>query len=109
MSKENNYNDRPGHHGDPHKPNKPEPPSHEEHMAIVYINGRPYKFPAKTELSFAEIVKLAFSNYDSNDHIVYTVTYSGGHHSNTQGVLVAGQSLTVKGGLIINVGKSTRS
>ena len=94
---------KPGEHVPPHKPEEP------EKMITIFINGRPHNVKPGSTLSFSEIVKLAFGIYDNNDGIIYTVSYSGGKHSNEKGILTAGSSLKVKGGLIINVGKSTRS
>ena len=97
----------------PHKPDKPghenNKPGFPERMVTIYINGRPHEVKDGTELSFADIVVIAFGKYESNSTTLYTVSFSKGTHSNQQGVLVAGQVLKVKGGMIINVGRSSRS
>lgn len=97
-----------GEHGN-HYPDNPGKPNLGNHLVTIFINGRPHEIKEGTELSFADIVKLAFGAYENNSTILYTVSFSNGHHSNQQGVLVSGQSLKVKGGLIINVGRSSRS
>ena len=81
----------------------------EKKTCNIIVNGVRHEVKDK-KLSFEEIVKLAFGQYDAADNVAYTVTYSykKGHH-NDKGILVAGDSVKVKEGMVLNVTKTTRS
>lgn len=79
--------------------------SHKE--VTIIVNGREKQFP-KEEISFAEVVALAFDTQPSNDTL-YTVTYKRGHGSKPEGTLVEGQSVKVKDGMIFNVTATNKS
>ena len=82
---------------------------HEEKVSTIIVNGAKQQTNEK-RLSFEEIVKLAFGNYDAADNVAYTVTYSykKGHH-NDKGILVVGEFVGIKEGMVFNVTKTTRS
>lgn len=83
---------------------------HEEKKnTTIIINGVRREIQEKI-LSFESIIKLAFSQYNATDNVAYTVTYSykKGHH-NDKGILVVGDSVKVKEGMVFNVTKTTRS
>lgn len=82
---------------------------HEEKTTTIIVNGVRRETREK-RLSFEEVIKLAFGQYDAADNVAYTVTYSykKGHH-NDKGILVAGDSVMVKEGMVFNVTKTTRS
>ena len=82
---------------------------HEEKRITIIVNGIK-KETIEKRLSFEEIVILAFGQYDMSNNIAYTVTYSyrKGHH-NDKGILVVGDSVKVKEGMVFNVTKTTRS
>lgn len=82
---------------------------HEEKKITIIINGARRETQEK-RLSFEDVIKLAFSQYDAADNIAYTVTYSykKGHH-NDKGIMVAGDLVKVKEGMVFNVTKTTRS
>ena len=74
--------------------------------AKIVVNGRE-KTVAEKELSFDEVVTLAFGppDYEQN---VYTVTYRR-EEDKKEGSLVKGQSVHVKSGMIFTVVRTTRS
>lgn len=74
---------------------------------IVIVNGRQKEVDEK-ELSFVEIVQLAFPGETPTDTIVFTVAYSQAN-GNKDGTLVNGEELKVKKGMIINVSKTDKS
>lgn len=80
---------------------------HPKHTTII-VNGRP-KEVEKTELSFEEVVRLAFANATFGPDFEYTVTYSKGHDSRKEGTLTAGQTVKVKEGMIFNVTETNKS
>jgi hypothetical protein len=81
------------------------PGQNKEHTIIV--NGREKEFTGK-EISFKQVVELAFGSYEENDDIVYTVTYSKGE-DRKEGTMTKGASVKVKSGMIFNVTKTNRS
>lgn len=82
---------------------------HDNKRTFIIVNGIRHETIEK-RLSFEEVVKLAFGQYDISNNVAYTVTYSykKGHH-NDKGILVAGDSVKVREGMVFNVTKTTRS
>lgn len=74
----------------------------------IIVNGRPKEVTSK-ELSFTEIVSLAFSNPPTGENILFTVTYEKGKGSKPEGTLVKGQSVHIKNGMIFNVTATDKS
>ena len=75
----------------------------------IYVNSRPVEVPAKDELTFDEVVALAFSNPEKGTNIVYTVTYRRGQGNKPQGTLVQGESVKVKDGMVFDVTRTDKS
>lgn len=106
-------NHRPDH---PEKPHPPVGPTHPEHPAkpeepiSVIVNGVDKVLPAGTKmLSYEDVVKLAYGSYNSSSSIIYSVAYSNGPLENKKGVLVKGDSVRIRKGMIFNVGCSNKS
>lgn len=94
----------PGHPEPPEKPEKPEKP------ITIIVNGVDRVLPAGTnQLSYEEVVKLAYPNYSDSPNILYTVVFSNGPIENKKGTLVKGDIVRVRGEMIFNVGKSNKS
>jgi hypothetical protein len=74
----------------------------------IIVNGREKEWHEKT-ISYIEVVKLAFPNYDGNTNILYTVTYSGGPKQNPEGTMTIGDSIFVKNKTVFNVTATNRS
>lgn len=74
----------------------------------IIVNGRP-RVVEKAELSFDDIVRLAFPDPKPGPDFEYTVTYSKGHDPKKEGTLVAGQAIKVKDGMIFNVTETNKS
>lgn len=73
-----------------------------EVKVTLIVNGR-QKTWTEREITFEQIVTLAFGNYDPNPNKVYTVTYDRGPHKNPEGSMVKGDSVFVKNKMIFNV------
>ena len=87
--------------------NKHKGQDHDKTFAII-VNGREKKVTAK-ELSFQEIVNLAYNNDPpTGENVVITVTYSKGEDGK-QGSLLPGMSVKIKDGMIFNVKATDRS
>ena len=81
---------------------------HTKEVTII-VNGRP-KVVEKAELSFEEIVRLAYPNAQlDNPDFEYKVTYTKGHSDNQEGTLIKGKSVKVKEGMIFNVSETNKS
>ena len=74
----------------------------------IIINGKE-KIVTQTELSYAEIVALAFENPQTGPNILYTITYRKGPHKNPEGGLLAAQTVKIKNGMIFNVTPTNKS
>ena len=80
---------------------------HSKQFTIV-INGRE-KIVAQRELSFTELVGLAFNNPPTTGNTIYTITYRRGEGNKPEGTLVEGESVKVKDGMIFNVTATDKS
>ena len=80
----------------------------ESHAFTVVVNGRAVSV-SKKELSFAEIVALAFPQPTGGGNTIYTVTYRRGEGQKPEGTLVEGQMVKIKDGMIFNVTATDKS
>lgn len=74
----------------------------------IIVNGR-QKIVTEKELSFEEIVALAFDNPPTGPNIMFTITYRKGPHQNHEGTLLEGKTIKIKNGMIFNVTATNRS
>jgi len=81
--------------------------NHNENFIII-VNGR-QKEVAKKELSFTEIIALAFDDLPTGQNIIFTVTYRRGKGNKPEGTLVEGEELKIKRGMILNVTATDKS
>jgi hypothetical protein len=82
-------------------------PANEKAVTIV-VNGRERIVTSK-ELSFEQVIALAFDSPPSGPNIFFTVTYRRGHGNKPEGTLVEGATLRVKDGMIVNVTATDKS
>ena len=87
--------------------NKREGQGHNKEFTII-VNGRQKEVTAK-ELSFAEIIALAFDNPPTGPNIVFTVTYRKGEGNKPEGTIVEGDTVKIKDGMIFNVTATDKS
>lgn len=73
----------------------------------IIVNAREKTFVGK-EITFEEVVELAFGSYEQNSDIVYSVSYSKGEDKK-EGTMTPGSSVKVKDGMNFNVTKTNRS
>ncbi|HEX7089944.1 MAG TPA: multiubiquitin domain-containing protein [Longimicrobiales bacterium] len=74
----------------------------------IVVNGRE-KVVTQRELSFMEVVRLAFDPPPTGPYIVFTVTYRRGTGNKPEGTLVEGESVKLKDGMIFNVTATDKS
>jgi hypothetical protein len=78
------------------------------HETTIIVNGREKTVTTK-ELSFSEIVALAFDPPPTGQNIVFTITYRRGHGNKPEGSLTEGETVKVKEGMIFNVTATDKS
>jgi len=74
----------------------------------IIINTRE-KTLCTTELSFLELINLAFENPPSGSNVCFTVVYRRGHTDKPEGSLIEGQSIRIVEGMIFNVTSTDKS
>lgn len=74
----------------------------------IIINGKPKEVNAE-EMSFSEIVQLAFPNHPTSPNTAFTVTYTRGCDCSPEGSLVKGESVCIKNGEVFNVTATDKS
>lgn len=83
-------------------------PGKPEKTTTIVVNGRE-KEVSQQELTFEEVVVLAYGESPGGENIVHTVTYKRGQGNKPEGSLVAGESVKVKRGMIFNVTRTDKS
>ena len=78
-----------------------------QHFKII-VNGRE-RIVTQHELSYIDVVRLAFENPTINENIIYTVTYKRGPDHSSEGTMVEGDTVKVKPGMIFNVTRTDKS
>ncbi|MGH3628903.1 MAG: multiubiquitin domain-containing protein [Sciscionella sp.] len=76
-------------------------------MTIV-VNGEPHDVP-KDEITFDEVVALAYPGGPQGPNIIYSVTYRKGPDHKPKGILAEGGSVKVKNGMIFDVRVTDKS
>ena len=82
--------------------------SSSEKEATIIVNGRPKALTAK-EMSFIDVVLLAFDRSSMGENIIFTVTYRKGEGKKPEGTLVEGETVKIKDGMIFNVVRTDKS
>lgn len=76
---------------------------------VIIVNGRE-KVVKDKELTFIQVVGLAFEIDDENKAIFYTVTFKRAHGNKPEGVLVEGDDpVKLKTNMIFNVSATDKS
>lgn len=75
---------------------------------IIIVNARE-KVWKEREISFEQVVILAFGSYDNNPNKGYTVTYSRGCEPKPEGTMVKGSIVCVKNKMIFDVTATDKS
>jgi hypothetical protein len=81
---------------------------HVHHGIVIIVNTREKKWHKK-DISYEQVIVLAFGSYSPDPNIVYTVKFSKGLEHNRQGSLVKGRSVKVKCGMIFDVTQTNKS
>lgn len=81
---------------------------HSSEVTVV-INGTEKTVPKKEELTFDEIVRLAFDSVPTGENILITVAYRRGHSAKPQGTVLPGGSVKVVHNMIFDVTATDKS
>jgi hypothetical protein len=77
-------------------------------VITIVVNGT-QKAVEKEEMSFTEIVHLAFEDPPYGENTLFTITYRRGHGHKPEGILAEGESVKVKDGMIFDVTATDKS
>lgn len=86
--------------------NKPDKPTKDY---TIVVNTRE-KTVSQEEITFAEIIALAYDNPPTGPNVFFTVTYRRGHGNKPEGTMVeTDKPLKLKDGMIFNVSATDKS
>ena len=68
----------------------------------IIVNGTPFE-EEKDEITYNEVVTLAFPDFPQHPERTYSVTYQRGHGNKPEGILSPGETVKVKEGMIFYV------
>lgn len=80
---------------------------HDKPFTII-VNAEP-KTVTGRELTFEQVVALAFPGNPQGGNWLYTITYRRGEGNKPEGTLAPGESVKLKEGMIFNVTATDRS
>lgn len=83
-------------------------PDKTKKAVTIIVNGRQREVE-KEEISFDEIVALAFETPPYAENTLFTITYKRGHGNKPDGILSEGASIKVKEGMIFDVRATDKS
>lgn len=78
----------------------------QDHKFTVIVNGQRRTVDGD-QLSYEQVVRLAFPNVDPNT--AYTVTYDKGPKENREGSMDAGDKVRIQNGMVFNVSATSKS
>lgn len=79
-----------------------------EKNRTVIVNAKEHEV-SSNELSYEDVVSMAFGSAQAGPNITYTVTYRRGTGNKPESSLVAGGTAKVKEGMIFDVTRTDRS
>lgn len=74
----------------------------------IVVNTKEHEVSSK-EISYEEVVELAYGPDDEGPNVIYTVTYRRGTGNKPEGSLAPGESTKVKDGMIFDVTRTDKS
>ena len=81
----------------------------EDRVTTIIVNGRPKEVTGK-EISFEQVIQLAFDQPPHGNDTIFSVTYrKGGNEHRPEGVMVEGDTVKIKKGTTFNVSATNRS
>lgn len=80
----------------------------DEKATVIVVNGREKTVSGK-EISFDQLVALAFDPPPTGGNIVFTITYRRGPDGRPEGSVVVGGTVKLKKGMVFNVTATDKS
>jgi hypothetical protein len=80
---------------------------HEKVFTII-VNAKEREFNGD-EISFNQVIELAFGSVSTDPNVAYTITYKRGHGNKPEGSMVKGDVVKVKEGMIFNATMTNKS
>lgn len=74
----------------------------------IVVNGT-QKTVEKDDISFDEVVRLAYDNPPYGENTLFTITYRRGQGNKPEGILAAGESVKTKEGMVFDVTATDKS
>lgn len=74
----------------------------ERKKVTIIVNGTPHE-EEKNEITYNEVVTLAFPDFPQHPERTYSVTYERGQGEKPEGILSPGGTVKVKDGMIFKV------
>ena len=81
---------------------------HRVHDVTIVVNGRTKPWSDK-DITFAQVVALAFEPVPSGPNVEITVAYRRGEGNKPTGTLIPGESVKVKDGMVFDVSATDKS
>lgn len=75
---------------------------------VIIVNGRE-KIWNENQITFEQVVELAFGRFENTVNRVYTVTYSRGKEPKPEGTMIKGSKVDVKNKMVFNVTATDKS
>lgn len=75
----------------------------------IIVDGTPHEVPKKENLTYAEVVTLAYPDYAQHPEITYSVTFTRGHGDKPEGILAPGGKVKAKEGMVFRVNRTGQS
>lgn len=75
---------------------------------IIFVSGNPYKW-TKAQISFEEVIILAYNSYNDSPNVTYTVAYEDGPIQNPEGSMIKGTAVYVKHKMIFHATATDKS
>lgn len=69
----------------------------------IYVNGTPHEVEKKEELTYDEVVTLAFPDFPQHPERNYSVKYVKGHGNKPEGILAPGGTVKAQDGMEFTV------
>ena len=79
-----------------------------ERATAIIVNAQSQSVTTK-ELTYEQVVALAYPTPPTGENVVITVTYRRGQGNKPEGTLVAGETVKVKEGMVFNVRATDKS
>lgn len=80
-----------------------------EKTVTIIVDGTAYEVPKKEDITYDEVVALAYPDYAQHPEITYSVTYTRGHGNKPEGILAPGGSVKVKDEMEFRVNRTGQS